>query len=99
MEQLTIRDLPTEVFEALERESVRQRKPLENTVVDLLRQALRLKPVHTKKNGLARLAGTWTEEEYRSFEAFVAITEEIDEDHFKAIQEGRSIVLSHSSQE
>jgi hypothetical protein len=58
MEQLTIHHLPTEVFEALERESERLRKPLKNTVVDLLRQALRLKPAHSKKNGLARLAGT-----------------------------------------
>ena len=80
MEQITIRDLPTELFEALERESLRLRKPLENTVIDLLRQALRLRPVGAKRNGLARLAGTWTEEEYRSFEAAVAMTEQIDEE-------------------
>jgi|1185.fasta_scaffold357071_2 hypothetical protein len=80
MEQITIRDLPSELLEALERESRRLRKPLENTVVDLLRLALSLKPVGAKRNGLARLAGTWTEEEYRSFEAAIAMTEQIDEE-------------------
>jgi len=80
MEQITIHDLPSELLEALERESQRLRKPLENTVVDLLRLALSLKPVGARRNGLARLAGTWTEEEYRSFEAAIAMTEQIDEE-------------------
>jgi len=80
MEPITIRDLPTEILEALERESLRLHKPLENTVIDLLRQALSVKPVGAKRNGLARLAGTWTEEEYRSFEASIAMTEQIDEE-------------------
>ena len=80
MEQITIRDLSTEISEALERESLRLHKPLENTVIDLLREALRLRPVAPKRNGLARLAGTWTEEEYRSFEASVVMTEQIDEE-------------------
>lgn len=77
MEPITIRDLPTEILEALERESLRLHKPLENTVIELLRQALSAKPVGAKRNGLARLAGTWTEEEFRSFEASVAMTEQI----------------------
>lgn len=46
MEQIKIRDLPTE---------------------------------SEKSNGLGRLGGTWTEEEYQSFEASIAMTEQIDE--------------------
>ena len=80
MEQITIRDLPSELSEALERESLRLRKPLENTVIDLLRLALKLKPMGAKRNGLARLAGTWTEEEFRGFEAAIEMTEQIDEE-------------------
>jgi hypothetical protein len=80
MEPITIRDLPIEILEALERESLRLHKPLEHTVIDLLRQALSVKPVDARRNGLARLAGTWTEEEYRSFEASIAMTEQIDEE-------------------
>jgi plasmid stability protein len=80
MEPITIRNLPTEILEALERESLRLHEPLENTVIELLRQALSVRPVGAKRNGLARLAGTWTEEEYRSFEASIAMTEQIDEE-------------------
>ncbi|HSS48127.1 MAG TPA: hypothetical protein VLX28_04205 [Thermoanaerobaculia bacterium] len=80
MEQITIRDLPSELSEALERESLRLRKPVENTVIELLRRALKVRPVAPKRSGLARLAGTWTEEEYRSFESAVAMTEQVDEE-------------------
>ncbi len=31
-----------------------------------------------RSNGLARLAGTWTEEEHRQFEAAIAVTAQID---------------------
>jgi hypothetical protein len=34
-----------------------------------------------KRNGLARLAGTWSEEEFKRFEAAVAITEQIQGNH------------------
>ena len=33
-----------------------------------------------KRNGLAQLAGTWTAEEHASFEAALAVTEQIDEE-------------------
>jgi hypothetical protein len=33
-----------------------------------------------ERNGLARLAGTWTQEEHDLFEAAVALTERIDEE-------------------
>lgn len=37
-----------------------------------------------RSNGLARLAGTWTEEEHERFEAAIAVTEQIDEELWKA---------------
>jgi hypothetical protein len=80
MEQLTIRNVPPELAQALERESLRLREPLERTVIELLRQALRTRTAEGRRNGLARLAGTWTEEEHQEFEEAVAITEQIDEE-------------------
>ncbi len=82
MEQLTIRNLPPELATALEKESQRLRKPLEKTVIELLRQALkgRVASDRRKSNGLVRLAGTWTEEEYEEFEAAIATTEQLDEE-------------------
>jgi len=82
MEQLTIHNLPPELATALEEESQRLRKPLEKTVIELLRQALKVRGTsdRRKSNGLARLAGTWTEEEYEEFQAAIASTEQLDEE-------------------
>jgi plasmid stability protein len=80
MEQLTIRNLPPELAQALERESQRLRESLEETAIELLRQALSQRTVREKSNGLVRLAGTWTEEEHERFESAVAITEQLDEE-------------------
>ena len=80
MEQLTIRHIPPDLAKALERESSRLKESLEETVIELLRLALRTRTLGTKSNGLARLAGTWTQEEYERFEEAVAVTEQIDEE-------------------
>ena len=80
MEQLTIRNLPPELAQALHRESLRLRESLEETVIELLRQALSNRTVREKSNGLARLAGTWTEEEHERFESAIAVTEQLDEE-------------------
>ena len=53
---------------------------LKTRVVELLRQALGVNCKGPKRNGLAQLAGTWTAEERASFEAALAVTEQIDEE-------------------
>jgi plasmid stability protein len=80
MEQLTIRHIPPDLAHALERESSRLKESLEETVIELLRQALKIRMLRGGGNGLARLAGTWTQEEYKRFEEAVAVTEQIDEE-------------------
>lgn len=80
MRHLTIRDLPPDLAQALEEEKRRRGESLNRTVLQLLAQALGLGSAGRRSNGLARLAGTWTADEYEQFEAAVAATEEIDED-------------------
>lgn len=80
MRHLTIRNLPPEVGEALEKRRARSRSSLNQTVIDLLSRALGVRQPETQSNGLARLAGKWTAEEHEQFEAAVAVTEQIDED-------------------
>jgi plasmid stability protein len=80
MRHLTIRNLPAEVAEALEEERDRSRASLNQTVIDLLSRALCVGSRRAKRNGLASLAGTWTEEEHERFQAAVAVTEQIDEE-------------------
>jgi hypothetical protein len=77
---LTVRNIPPEVGEALERKRLRSQASLNQTVIDLLRRALGVRDPGEASNGLARLAGTWTQEEHERFEAAVAAMEQIDEE-------------------
>ncbi len=76
MKTLTIRKVPPEVSEALEREKRRRGESLNQTVLELLSQGLGVGV--SRSNGLAALAGRWSEEEGQQFESAVAPFEEID---------------------
>jgi plasmid stability protein len=76
MRTLTVRNLPPEVAEALEREKRRRGESLNRTVIELLRQGLGVGVA--RSNGLAGLAGKWSEEEFRRFEDAVRLFEEVD---------------------
>lgn len=76
MKTLTVRNVPPEVAEALEREKRRRGESLNQTVIELLTHGLGVGT--TRSNGLGRLAGSWSEEEFREFERAVAPFEEVD---------------------
>lgn len=68
MEHLTIRNVPTELAEALAAEKQRRGTSTNQTVLDLLALALGLGPERFD-NGLERFAGTWTEQDLAEVEA------------------------------
>jgi len=70
--------VPPGLAEALEREKRRRGKSLNQTVIDLLGQGLGSQG--TRSNGLGRLAGGWSEGEFRDFEQATAPFEAIDEE-------------------
>lgn len=76
MKTLTVRNLPPDVAEALEREKRRRGQSLNQTVIDLLSQGLGVGT--TRSNGLARLAGRWSEEDFRRFQEAVAAFGAVD---------------------
>ena len=76
MKNLTIRNLPDAVAEALEKEKAQRGESLNQTVIDLLSQGLGVGAV--RSNGLARLAGAWNEKDLRRFEKAVAPLERVD---------------------
>ena len=78
MKTLTVRGLPEAVAEALEREKRIRGTSLNQTVIDLLTLALGVRG--TRSNGLAGLAGTWSEAEFERFEEAVGAFEEVDSD-------------------
>jgi len=75
---LTIRNLPPGLADALESEKRRRGKSLNQTVIDLLGQGLGSQGA--RSNGLARLAGGWSEDEFRDFERATAQFEAVDEE-------------------
>jgi hypothetical protein len=81
MKALTIRNLPPSLAEALEREKRRRGQSLNQTVIDLLGQGLGTGGV--RSNGLGRLAGGWSEEDFREFEQATAQFEAVDDELWK----------------
>jgi hypothetical protein len=80
MRHLTIRQVPPELARALDEEKRRRGVSLNRAVLDLLAHALGLGSSVPRTNGLAELAGTWSEAELEEFEKAVALTEQIDEE-------------------
>ncbi len=78
MKNLTIRNVSPELAAALEREKRRRGESLNDAVLGLLAQGLGVGG--PRSNGLARQAGTWSEEELQSFEASVAAFESVDDE-------------------
>jgi plasmid stability protein len=81
LKNLTVRNLPQDVADALEQEKQRRGASLNQTVIDLLKQGLGVPG--TRSNGLARLAGRWSEEEHEEFRRAVAPFEDVDADLWK----------------
>ena len=78
MTALTIRNVPPELAQALQRERSRRGRSLNQTVIDLLEQQLGVAGV--RSNGLGRLAGAWSEDEAGRFDADTAGFERVDDE-------------------
>ena len=79
MKTMTIRNVPAELAQALDRERRKRGTSLNRTVLALLRNALGVPNRAVRSNGLRQLAGTWGEAEYKQFERAVAPLGEVDE--------------------
>lgn len=80
MKTLTIRNVPQRLAEAIDRERRRRDTSLNSTVLDLLEASLGIGAAGPRTNGLAELAGTWTTEQLREFEAALAPLDAVDDD-------------------
>lgn len=78
MKHLTIRNLPPDVAQALEREKRRRGESINQTVIGLLSKGLGVGS--PRSNGLADLSGKWSEEDLEEFESAVAPFAEIDDE-------------------
>jgi hypothetical protein len=83
MKTLTIRNVPRRLADALDRERRRRDRSLNATVLELLSHGLGVGPEGQPSNGLAQLAGTWTADEQREFDAAVAPFEAVDDEMWR----------------
>ena len=77
---MTIRNVPPRLAKILDEERRQRGKSLNQTVLDLLCQALGLALDSTYDNGLGKLAGTWADEEFSEFEEHTKIFDQVDEE-------------------
>ena len=77
---MTIRNVSTELAAALEAEKRRRGLSLNRTVLLLIQEALGIQGGSRRSNGLRRLAGSWSEDEFNRFEEATAPFGEIDEE-------------------
>ena len=83
MKTMTIRNIPKELATALEAEKRRRELSLNRTVLALIQEALGLGSGRRRSNGIRRLAGGWSEDEYRRFSEATASFGEIDKEVWK----------------
>ena len=83
MKHLTVRNVPVEVAEALLAEKLRRGASLNQTVLELLRDALGLAPDAAYENGLSHHAGDWSQEELQQFEDNTRMFRQIDEEPWR----------------
>ena len=77
---ITIREVSEELAAALEVEKQHRGLPLNRTLLSLIEEALGFSEGEARSNGLRRLAGTWSEDEFQRFEEAVAPLGQIDRD-------------------
>lgn len=80
MTHLTVRKLPPRLGDALRRETRRRGVSLNQTVIDLLEQALGTASGARRSNGLRSLAGRWSAADSKALEAALKDHERIDKD-------------------
>ena len=79
MKTLTIRNVSPKLSEALEKEKQRLGISLNGTVLHLLGESLNLETPSTSwTNGLEKLAGGWSDEDFQEFEKNTADQRTID---------------------
>ena len=83
---ITIKNLDRTLFQKLKDEAKRQGKDLNALLIQLLAKYFGVEPKKIKgsgKNGLNRLAGTWSKKQYQEFMENTSNFSEIDEHLWK----------------
>ena len=80
MSQITLRDVPRELDHRLRELARAQNRSLSRTIIGVLMESLHLGDGIDRKRDLSDLAGTWSDEEAKEFEANTRVFEQIDDE-------------------
>lgn len=78
--QMTMRQVPDAVEKKLRARAQKTGRSINRTAIELLEEALGIKPSDGKKRNLSMLAGRWNETDYKEFQSHTAKFDRIDED-------------------
>ena len=80
---LTLRNVPSAIMRALDREKRRNASSLNRTAIESLGKGLGVGTFEAMDNGLGELAGTWNEARLKAFEQATAVFERVDNELWK----------------
>lgn len=80
MSQLTIRNLPPEIEQAIRRRARERHISINQSITELLSEAMGIPKSAEKQRDLSDLAGTWSDEEAQEFEEALRRQRGIDEE-------------------
>ncbi len=78
--QITLRQIPDEVEKRLRLRARKAGRSLNRTTIDLIEEALGVKPSAKKRRDISSLAGQWSSQECAAFERNTRIFEQIDKE-------------------
>jgi plasmid stability protein len=80
LSQLTIRNLPPEIEQAIRRRARERHISINQSITELLSEAMGIPKSGEKQRDLSDLAGTWSDEEAQEFEEALRRQRGIDEE-------------------
>lgn len=81
--QMTVRQVPDAVEKGIRARTRKTGCSLNRAMIDLMEEALQIRPTEKKKRDISRIAGQWSTEECVAFDRNTLVFERIDEETWK----------------
>ncbi len=83
MNQITLRDIPSDVEQYIRSIAQKKGQSINKTIIEFLRKGLGISEQSKKRRDLSSLAGTWNEQDLVEFEENTKFFENIDDEMWK----------------
>ena len=83
IKQMTLRQVPNAVEKGIRARTRKAGCSLNRAMIELMEEALKIRPADKKRRDMSRLAGQWSHEECAAFERHTMVFERIDKETWK----------------